>query len=219
VENCSFTGYVSGQGNTDGVVQNNYGMVQNCSFTGNVSSSSNVGGVVQLNNPGGTVKNCYVTGYVSSKNDDNYAGGVAQNNQGTIQNCYFAGDISGSTVGGVVAYNDGGGTAYNCVAIKGNVQGNASTAGRIFGTLIFSQSNNYSDMTVNDLPVSGTSTGKNGANIMPSNYNNETWWKTAANWNTPADAWFGANNDSWEWDGGIGGTNLPKLKNVGVQTN
>ena len=86
VQNLTVDGTVSGINSVGGVVGSNGGNVEDCAFTGSVSGVGPVGGVVG-HNDGGRVENCYNTGSVTS---------------------------IGSPVGGVVGYNDSGGSVTNC---------------------------------------------------------------------------------------------------------
>jgi hypothetical protein len=214
VQNCSVTGKVSGNGMIGGVMSYNNGTVQCCYVAGDVSGTgSYIGGVAASN--ANRVENCYVTGNVSGTSA---IGGVAGDSL-LMQNCYATGDVTATAgsqlAGGMVGFALDNGRVYNCVALNRNVK-TTTFVGRIFGgsnhTGSYDNNRTYarSDMIVTGIP--GTDPRRNGADITPSDYNNENWWKTAANWNTPADAWFGANNDSWEWDIV---EKLPKLRNVG----
>ena len=56
IENCSFSGSISGS-NVGGVCGKNSGTITNCCSSGSISGSSNVGGVCGENS--GTITNCY----------------------------------------------------------------------------------------------------------------------------------------------------------------
>lgn len=103
IENSSFYGWTD----VGGVCGINNGIIENCYFTGTVSGRVNVGGVCGSNN--GTIKNCYNNGSVSccSTGDIGIYGGVCGENFGTIENCYNTGIVSGfCTVGGVCGNNN-----------------------------------------------------------------------------------------------------------------
>ena len=110
VEDCDFTGSVTGSGKyVGGVVGYNgdISTVENCCNTGAVSGGECVGGVVGLNS--GTVENCYNTGTVTGTDD--YVGGVVgQSFSASVTNSYNTGEVSGTDdyVGGVVGWNDSG---------------------------------------------------------------------------------------------------------------
>ena len=127
VENCYNTGTVTGTGDyVGGVVGcNDRGTVTNCYNTGEVSGGEDVGGVVGYNSSASaSVENCYNTGTVSgpdSGSGDWYVGGVVGYNRGSVTNCYNTDSVtvtgSGSRVGGVVGYNNGG-SVTNCYFLK-----------------------------------------------------------------------------------------------------
>ena len=58
---------------------------------------------------GGTVKNVVLKDVqIESDNQYDYVGGVAGYSRGNIENCSVSGSVSGSDVGGVVGYQQGG---------------------------------------------------------------------------------------------------------------
>lgn len=129
IENCYFTGTVSGRQYVGGVCGSNYGTIKNCYNNGSVSccsiSDRNMyGGVCGVNNDSGTIENCYNTGTVSGFVE---VGGVCGNNSGTIKNCYNTGEVRGNEyVGGVCNSNNGTITGcYNTGAVSsmGNAVG------------------------------------------------------------------------------------------------
>ena len=122
IENCYFTGTVSGRKNVGGVCGRNYGTIKNCHNNGSVNCCSRgdidmYGGVCGVNS--GTINNCYNTGTVSGFD---VVGGVCGVNSGTINNCYNTGTVSGNSyVGGVCNRNDGTITGcYNTGAVSSN---------------------------------------------------------------------------------------------------
>ena len=123
IENSSFNGGME----VGGVCGRNNGTIENCYFTGTVSGRQSVGGVCGSNY--GTIKNCYNNGSVSccSYGDINMYGGVCGENNGTIENCYNTGTVSGfDEVGGVCGRNPG--TINNCYN-TGTVSGNSYVGG------------------------------------------------------------------------------------------
>ena len=74
-----------------GLVGENYGSVEDCSFTGSVSGLENVGGVVGSNAPGGSVTGCSFRGDVTGEHQ---IGGIAGENQGLLQNCVNEGAVN-----------------------------------------------------------------------------------------------------------------------------
>ncbi len=125
VKNVNVSGSVtSSKWWTSGVVGILYGSgaVENCSFSGSVTGNYIVGGVVGGND--GTVSNCYNTGTVTGT-DASVGGVVGHNYEGTVTNCYNTGDVTGTTyVGGVVGENSG--TVSNCYAYNGITVTNSS---------------------------------------------------------------------------------------------
>lgn len=125
IENCYFTGTVSGRQRVGGVCGSNNGTIKNCHNNGSVSSCSTgennmYGGVCGMNYDSGTIENCYNTGTVSGSD---VAGGVCGANSGTINNCYNTGTVScnGDYVGGVCYSNNGTITGcYNTGAVSSN---------------------------------------------------------------------------------------------------
>ena len=103
IENCSFSGSISGSSNAGGVCGANSSTVTHCYNTGSISGS-NVGGVCGENS--GTITNCYSSGSISGSN----VGGVCGENSGTITNCYW---LEGTASAGI---GNGSGTATNVEA-------------------------------------------------------------------------------------------------------
>ena len=118
VQNLTVDGTVSGSWSVGGVVgYNNGGTVTGCTFSvsGTVSGRMYVGGVVGRNSGTyGSVTNCYNTGEVTGSTS---GGVVGYNQSGTVENCYNTGTVSGSDyVGGVVGSNSG--SVKNCYFLK-----------------------------------------------------------------------------------------------------
>jgi hypothetical protein len=156
IENCYFTGTVSGHQSVGGVCGSNNGTIKNCYNNGSVSCCSRgdigmYGGVCGMNYDSGTIENCYNTGTVSGFDE---VGGVCGNNIGTIENCYNTGEVSGNEyVGGVCNSNDG--TITGCYN-TGAVSGNGSNVG---GVCV-----DNSGTIINCYYLSGTATGGIGSN-------------------------------------------------------
>ena len=125
IENCYFTGTVSGHKSVGGVCGSNYGTIKNCYNNGSVIYCSKgginmYGGVCGMNYDSGTIENCYNTGTVSGSD---VAGGVCGTNSGTINNCYNTGTVScnGDYVGGVCGQTSK--TITNCYYLSGTATG------------------------------------------------------------------------------------------------
>ena len=65
-----------------GLAGSNAGTIENCTFSGAVSGSGSVGGLVGINGVTGVIGNCTVTGNVQA---DHFAGGIAGENYGVIR--------------------------------------------------------------------------------------------------------------------------------------
>jgi hypothetical protein len=108
-------GNVRGRDNIGGVTGlNNGGTIQNCYFSGSVTGGNDTGGIVGENN--GTVQNCYSTGNVSG--GAGTAGGVAGSNSRTVQNCAALNysvitSHNSSAVGRIVGEHNSGTLANN----------------------------------------------------------------------------------------------------------
>ena len=87
VKNLDVRGSVSPRGARDmagGIVGVNNGTVENCSFTGTVTGGNSVGGLVGLNNVTGTIRDCKAGGSITGKS---MTGGIAGKNLGVISGC------------------------------------------------------------------------------------------------------------------------------------
>lgn len=155
IENCYFTGTVSGRQRVGGVCGSNNGTIKNCYNNGSVSCCSRgdidmYGGVCGMNYDSGTIENCYNTGTVSGFD---VVGGVCGVNSGTINNCYNTGTVSGNSyVGGVC--NSNAGTITGCYN-TGAVSSNGNSVGGVC------QEN--SGTITNSYYLSGTATGGIGS--------------------------------------------------------
>ena len=155
IENCNFTGTVSGRKNVGGVCGSNNGTIKNCYNNGSVSCCSRgdidmYGGVCGMNYDSGTIENCYNTGTVSGFD---VVGGVCGVNSGTIKNCYNTGEVSGNEYVGGVCYSNNG-TITGCYN-TGAVSSNGNSVG---GVCV----DNYRTIT-NCYYLSGTATGGIGS--------------------------------------------------------
>jgi formylglycine-generating enzyme required for sulfatase activity len=188
--------------------------------TGSISGGTYTGGVAGYNN--GTVQNCYITSSVSGAGN---VGGVAGQNNSMVQNCYATGRISGSSgnIGGVVG---SGGTVRNCVALNPDVttSGSSSAIGRVLGTGSGSNNHARSDIVVKNnwngffgtnKTISAGLTTIDGANITAVQWNNPSWWQTAANWNTTSGGAVWNFTNTWM----MNVNNLPRLRTAGAVQN
>ena len=74
-----------------GLVGENRGSVEDCSFTGSVSGLENVGGLVGTNEPGGSVSGCIFRGDVTGEHQ---IGGLVGENQGLLIRCENEGAVN-----------------------------------------------------------------------------------------------------------------------------
>ena len=151
IENCSVSGSVSGNRNSDGtdncvggVVGQQYGgTITECTSSAIVDGTNEVGGVVGLTNYGATLTACYATGDVTAERDpqnNTYAGGVVGfNGGGTLTACYATGNVIGTGtgtgsiyVGGVTGSNDSG-TLTACYHAAETVSGPDRATGGVTG--------------------------------------------------------------------------------------
>ena len=150
IENCSVSGSVSGNSNSDGtsncvggVVGQQYGgTITECSSSAIVEGTNAVGGVAgQTVNA--TLTACYATGDVTAERDpqnNTYAGGVVgYNGASTLIACYATGNVIGTGtgtgsiyVGGVTGSNDSG-TLTACYHATGTVSGPDGATGGVTG--------------------------------------------------------------------------------------
>ena len=150
IENCSVSGSVSGNSNSDGtsncvggVVGQQYGgTITECSSSAIVEGTNAVGGVAgQTVNA--TLTACYATGDVTAERDpqnNTYAGGVVgYNGASTLIACYATGNVIGTGtgtgsiyVGGVTGSNDSG-TLTACYHAAETVSGPDGATGGVTG--------------------------------------------------------------------------------------
>lgn len=72
------------QNRIGGIAGENYGTIENCRFSGIVSGSEQVGGIAGLNEAGATVTGCSVSGVIRGKQ---FTGGIVGENAGSIIRC------------------------------------------------------------------------------------------------------------------------------------
>lgn len=87
VKNLIVEGEVSpiGTQNTvGGIAGENYGTIENCSFSGMVSGSKRIGGIAAVNGASGTVTDCSVSGVIRGSS---FTGGITGENSGSIIRC------------------------------------------------------------------------------------------------------------------------------------
>lgn len=87
VKNLIVEGNLSPDGsrsNIGGIAGNNSGHIENCVFSGFVTGADTIGGIVGFNDLAGIIENCQVYGTIYG---DHFVGGIAGENNGVIRNC------------------------------------------------------------------------------------------------------------------------------------
>ena len=114
IENCSFSGSVTGGGHTGGIaggLNSNDVTISGCVNAADVTGTT-AGGILGHWKNTAAIRDCYNTGSVTGSAK---AGGiVGQLQKGSIENCYSIGDIGGkaSQKGGIFAFSNA--TVKNC---------------------------------------------------------------------------------------------------------
>ncbi|MDP4189413.1 MAG: GLUG motif-containing protein, partial [Bacteroidota bacterium] len=104
INNCYFSGTVSGNSYVGGCVGINRAIISCCYATGRVFGNRHIlGGLAGFNGSKGSINNCYA---IVSVNGYYEAGGlVGFSDLSKITNCYTAGKVSGNDTGGLVGYD------------------------------------------------------------------------------------------------------------------
>lgn len=151
VENCTFSGTVTGQRNTGGIAGSNWGTISDCSAAGSITGDNRTGGIAGYNN--GTIHSCINEMAVNTESVDptispsqvkwNFnldfskaseldvsdaasdTGGIAGYSSGSIADCENTGSIGYPHIG----YNLGGIVGRNCGFVE-NCENKGSLAGR-----------------------------------------------------------------------------------------
>lgn len=87
VKDLHVTGTVAPQGSRGqigGIAGSNAGVIENCSFSGQVTGGDRVGGIAGSNLPGGVIESCKVEGVISGSH---FVGGIAGENLSVIRAC------------------------------------------------------------------------------------------------------------------------------------
>ena len=163
-----------------GIAGRSDGTIQDCSYSGKVTGQSTVGGIAGYSS--GTVKNCINRGTVTSSGsgaDNSYIGGIAGYSIGTVENCTNSGTVKGngadrvggiggdaseikncSNSGAVTGDNNVGGIAGNCVEIKNCSNSGAVTGdGYVGGIAGMAVNSTHSDGFLENCFNAGTVTG------------------------------------------------------------
>ncbi|MFM2086920.1 MAG: hypothetical protein RLZZ237_1789, partial [Pseudomonadota bacterium] len=183
VTNSSASGTVSSDstGSVGGLIGFNYGLISRSFATGAVSGGLRAGGLTAYNRYQGTglsqgIEYSYATGTVTGHT--NTGGLVGENDNAKISNSYSTSTVTGTPgngaagdiVGGLVGFNQSGGTIANSYA-TGNVSGNSNIGGVVgwnnqtsgTGGVRSSLTNVYSSGKVTGVSNVGGVAGQNGA--------------------------------------------------------
>ena len=153
IENCSVSGSVSGNSNSDGtdncvggvVGQQFGGSITGCSSSAIVEGMGGVGGVAGKTDNRATLTGCYTMGNVtleSNNSNSTYAGGVVGSNGAscTLTACYATGNVTGTGTGsgsiyvGGVTGDNASGTLTACYHAAETVSGrDGATTGGVTG--------------------------------------------------------------------------------------
>lgn len=79
------------QNMTGGIAGINYGKIENCSFSGQVSGDSRVGGIAGVNEETGEIRRCSSDAVVVGNHS---VGGIVGDNHGTLNNCTNTGNVN-----------------------------------------------------------------------------------------------------------------------------
>lgn len=114
IENCSFSGSVTGGGYTGGIaggLSSNNVTISGCVNAADVTGTT-AGGILGYWRKAATIQNCYNTGSITGS--DKAAGIVAHLNKGTIEKCYSIGAVGGAAAqkGGIFGFS--GAAVKNC---------------------------------------------------------------------------------------------------------
>jgi hypothetical protein len=104
IENCIYSGSVTGDFNVGGLIGNNISSsIANCSSTGDVSGYDRIGGFVG-SNESSTNANCNITGNVSGA--DTVGGFAGFSTSSSIVNCTGTGNVTGNdNIGGLIGHS------------------------------------------------------------------------------------------------------------------
>lgn len=88
---------------TGGIAGSNAGKIENCSFSGRVSGSDRVGGLVGSNTVTGVLENCTAEGSVDG---NHFVGGIAGENMGVLRGCVNGAQINATPQQNAVEISD-----------------------------------------------------------------------------------------------------------------
>ena len=132
VRDLNVSGQVAPQGSRStvgGIAGENAGRIENCSFTGTVSGGDHVGGLVGINTQTGIIENSRASGTIHG---NHFVGGIAGDNSGVIQVCQNHAEINVTAQQNIVDISDitldtlTGAEASNTVTDIGGIAGTSS---------------------------------------------------------------------------------------------
>ena len=117
------------RGSVGGIAGSNAGRIENCGFTGTVSGADRVGGIAGVNTVTGAIVSCSTLGSIQG---DHFVGGVAGENAGVIRSCTNSAAINVTAQQNSVAVSDitldtlTGSESANTVTDIGGIAGTSS---------------------------------------------------------------------------------------------
>lgn len=132
IRNLTVEGMVSPTGSRSrvgGIAGSNAGLIENCRFSGQVSGGDYVGGLVGSNEVGGIIDSCNTEGSIDGSH---FVGGMAGQNQGVIRNCINNAEVNVTATQNNVELSDitieslTDSESVNAVTDIGGIAGNSS---------------------------------------------------------------------------------------------
>lgn len=138
------------------VLQKFDGIINNCSFTGNITGGEFTAGIVSYSY-GGTINNSYFSGII---NGGEATGGIVGAGLSSIERCYSVGIINGEKhTGGIAGEIDGALiiNSYSLANITGNASSSGEGSGGLVGSVYSSEAisqiiNSYFAGTISGFP-------------------------------------------------------------------
>ena len=227
IENCSVSGSVSGNSNSNGTYNGVGGVVgyqwggsiTGCSSSATVQGTGGVGGVVGQTNFSAILTACYATKDVTverTPTNNTYAGGVVgYNGASTLTACYatgsvtVTGDETGSIYVGGVTGNNVSGALTACYHAAGTVSGPDGATGGVAGQNF--ENDILGKCTLTACYWNGTVTGDNGIGNDMTNAGEATKVEGSTTWETAMNAMNNALSDT-SWRYALGTDGLPALE-------
>ena len=106
VRNLNIEGAVTPSGSKNavgGIAGSNAGLIENCSFTGTVTGADKVGGIAGINQLTGIIEGCTTDGTITG---NHFTGGIAGENPGVIRSCTNNAEINTTAAQNNVNFSD-----------------------------------------------------------------------------------------------------------------